>query len=358
MSCQVQIFVYSHDSGKVTEETDIENLPEALANDKNFVWIDLEAPAIEDDDRILNQIFHFHPLTIEDSRVDHSQPKVEEFPDYLYIIFHGVRTEADSRNFVTKELDAYLGKNYLVTYHHEDFRSIAAVKRQIRSSPIACRRGGAYLLHQILDQIVDFYIPVIEDFDVYITKLEDRIFRLRKADNRILAEVIRLKRNVLRMRRISQKQLDILYRLSHGEFAQIDQQMLPFYRDVYDHLLRVSDLSESYRDLADSLMNTYLSVLSNRTNEVMKTLTIFSAIMLPLTVITGIYGMNFENMPELKTRTGYFVVLSVMGFVVLTLIFYFWRQGWIGEGAASDEEADKIKLNKADDDLMNISLTD
>ena len=357
MSCQVQIFVYSHDSGKVKEETNVEILPEALANEKNFVWIDLEAPAIEDDERILNQIFRFHPLTIEDSRVDHDQPKVEEFPDYLYIIFHGVRTDADSRNFMTKEVDSYLGKNYLVTYHHEHFRSIDAVKRQIRASPVACQRGGAYLLHQILDQMVDHYVPVIEDFDVYITKLEDRIFRLRKADNRVLAEVIRLKRNVLRMRRTSQKQLDIVYRLSHGEFRQIEEKMLPFYRDIFDHLQRVSDLSESYRDLADSLMNTYLSVLSNRNNEVMKTLTIFSAIMLPLTVITGIYGMNFENMPELKTRTGYFVVLAVMALVASLLIFYFWRQGWIGEGATSDD-GNKIKLNDKDEDLMNISLTD
>ncbi len=205
--------------------------------------------------------------------------------------------------------------------------------------------------------MVDHYVPVIEDFDVYITKLEDRIFRLRKADNRVLAEVIRLKRNVLRMRRTSQKQLDIVYRLSHGEFRQIEEKMLPFYRDIFDHLQRVSDLSESYRDLADSLMNTYLSVLSNRNNEVMKTLTIFSAIMLPLTVITGIYGMNFENMPELKTRTGYFVVLAVMALVASLLIFYFWRQGWIGEGATSDD-GNKIKLNDKDEDLMNISLTD
>jgi magnesium transporter len=349
----MEIFIYRHGSPKVEFTDSVESMKEALLDYQNFVWIDMEAPTVEEEEEILAGVFNFHPLTIEDSRRDHPQPKVEEFPEYLYIVFHGVRTDTSSRNFVTKELDVYLGKNFLVTYHHEHFRSIAAIKKQVLASPVACQRGGAYLLHQILDYIVDLYAPVIEDFEVYITKLEDRIFRLRKANNRILAEIIKLKRNVLRLRRISQKQLDIIYRLSHGEFGLIEENMLPFYRDVYDHLLRVSDLSESYRDLVSSLMDTYLSVLSNRTNEVMKTLTIFSAIMLPLSLIAGIYGMNFENMPELKTRFGYFAVLGFMGLVAAIMLGYFWRQGWIG-GNSIDEDGKK----KSDKDDVNITLTD
>lgn len=351
----MEILVYREGAKQVEELTDAGKLPDILRDGRNFVWIDMEAPSIAEEDQILAGVFNFHPLTIEDSRRDHPQPKVEEFPDYLYMVFHGVRTDTTSRNFITKELDIYLGKNYLVTYHHEHFRSIAAIKKQVFASPVACQRGGAYLLHQILDYIVDLYAPVIEDFEVYITKLEDRIFRLKKANNRILAEIIKLKRNVLRLRRISQRQLDIIYRLSHGEFAQIDEQMIPFYRDVYDHLLRYSDLSESYRDLISSLMDTYLSVLSNRNNDVMKTLTIFSAIMLPLSVIAGIYGMNFENMPELKTRSGYFVVLGIMAFVAASMLIYFWRQGWIG--GVDEEENGKRKKSTKDDDEINITLT-
>ncbi|MEP6925709.1 MAG: magnesium/cobalt transporter CorA [Pyrinomonadaceae bacterium] len=348
----MEIFVYHNGSEKVEENVLVTQLPEILKDERSFVWVDLEEPTVEQEQEVLAKIFNFHPLTIEDCRMDHSQPKIEEFPDYLYFIVHGVRNEANSRNFATKELDGYIGKNFVVTYHHDNFLSIDNVKRQIRSSPIACARGGSYLLHHILDQIVDLYAPVIEDFEQYIIKLEDRIFRLTRANNRILAEIVRLKRNVIRMRRVSTKQLDILYRLSHGEFKQIDSAMLPFYRDIYDHLQRVSDLSESYKDLVSSLMDTYLSVLANRTNDVMKTLTIFSAMMLPLTVITGIYGMNFENMPELKTRTGYFVVLGVMILVALGMLSYFWYQGWIGGSDADDEKTPE------DRDLTEITIVD
>jgi magnesium transporter len=334
----IEIFVHRNGSGKVESDIAIADLPQILARTENFVWIDLEKPTADEEEQILARTFNFHPLTIEDCRLNHSQPKAEEFPDYLYFIVHGVRPEATNvKDFETKELDGYIGKNFVITYHHENFRSVDAVKQHVRASPIACQRGASYLLHQILDQIVDFYLPVIDDFENYIIELEDRIFELKQADNKMLAEIVALKRTVIRLRRVSSKQLNVLYRIAHGEFPQIDEQMLPFYRDVYDHLLRVSDLAESYRDLMGGLMETYLSVISNRTNEVMKTLTIFSAIMLPLSVIAGIYGMNFENMPELRTRSGYYVVLGVMGLVAALMLFYFWRKGWLS--ASSDERA-------------------
>ena len=141
---------------------------------------------------------------------------------------------------------------------------------------------------------------------------------------------MQLNRSVNNLLLTYKKQLNDLYRMTHGEFDLINQHMLPFYRDVYDHLQLISDLSETYRDMTSALMETYLSVQSNRMNEVMKTLTIFSAIMLPLSVIAGVYGMNFENMPELRTRNGYFVVLGFMALLAISMLIYFWRRGWIG----------------------------
>jgi magnesium transporter len=149
-----------------------------------------------------------------------------------------------------------------------------------------------------------------------------------------------LKRGVLRLRRISTKQMEVFYRMSRGEFSLIDQQMLPFYRDIYDHLIRVTDLAESYRDLIGGALEAYLSVVSNRLNEIMKVLTIFSAIMLPLTFIAGVYGMNFEHMPELATRYGYFVVWGIMIVVALGMLGFFWRRGWIGGG--KPKRAEKV----------------
>jgi magnesium transporter len=201
---------------------------------------------------------------------------------------------------------------------------------------VACQRGPGYLLHQILDQVVDFYSPVLDDFDERIDRLEDDIFRLRRPNNEILSEIMDLKRSVLRLRRISGKQMDILHRMSRGEFSLIPQDMRPFYRDVYDHLVRVVDLADSYRDLISGSLEAYLSVVSNRLNEIMKVLTIFSAIMLPLTFIAGVYGMNFENMPELHSRYGYYAVWAIMVVVAIGMLLFFRRRGWIG-GSQKEE---------------------
>ena len=190
--------------------------------------------------------------------------------------------------------------------------------------------AAAFLLHQILDQVVDYYSPVLDDFDNRIDQLEEDIFTLKQPNNQILSEIMELKRSVLRLRRISGKQMDILHRMSRGEFSLIPEEMRPFYRDVYDHLVRVVDLSESYRDLISGSLEAYLSVVSNRLNEIMKVLTIFSAIMLPLTFIAGVYGMNFDNMPELHSRYGYYAVWIIMIVVAVGMLLFFKRRGWIG----------------------------
>ena len=329
----MEIFVYKHGSDKVEEGFSFDELPELLKEKDSVIWVDLlgERPEqVEEARRIMLDIFQFHPLTVEDCIETKNQPKVEAFTDYFYFIVHGIKAgETGPGNFVTKELDGFLGPNYLVTFHTERFRSIKAVKQQIRSSPFACRRGAAYLLHQVLDHIVDLYMPIVDAFDAEINELEDRVFLMRKSDNVILEEIMDLRRSVARMRRISARQLEVLYRMSHGEFPQIQQNVLPFFRDVHDHLLRISDLSENYRDLVGSLFDIHFSVVANRTNDVMKTLAVLSAIILPLSLIAGIYGMNFEYMPELKSPIGYFATLGVMAFVAVILLIYFWRRGWI-----------------------------
>lgn len=326
----MEIFVYRKGKNHVEEGFPVDQLCELLSEPENLVWLDMEKPTKEDE-KILTDVFHFHPLTIEDAIATRNQPKVEPFENYLFLIVHGVRVETNSRNFATKELDAFLGRNFVVTYHHESFVSIDKVKRQVRTSAFVCGRGADYLLHQILDELVDLYTPVVEDFDDAINEIEDRIFKSTVASDKILEEILNLKRSVARLKRITSKQLNVLYQISHGEFPLIEEKHLPFFRDVYDHLQRVSDLSESYRDLVSGLLDIQFNVVSNRTNEVVKVLTIFSAIILPLSLIAGIYGMNFDNMPELHTRNGYFVTIALMFVIVIGLLFYFWRKGWIFE---------------------------
>ncbi len=331
----MDIFVYKNGSVSVDESHDHKIIDSLLTDDSVVFWVDMEAPTEADED-ILLHTFKFHPLTVEDCRLNRHHPKVEEFPDYIYFIVHAIRTDTSPDRFNTVELDGFLGKNYVVTYHHESFPSINKVKQQLRASPVTCQKGAPFILHHIIDSIVDEYLPVMDDFDHRINELEDTIFSIRKPNNQILEEILALKRSLLRVKRISSKQLEILYRMSHGQFDLISGPVLPFFRDIYDHLVRVTDLAESYRDLISGSLEAYLSVVSNRLNEIMKVLTIFSAVMLPLTFIAGVYGMNFEFMPELKSPYGYYAAWAVMITVAVAMLIFFWRRGWIGSGGKEE----------------------
>jgi magnesium transporter len=329
----MEVFVYRQGANHIQEGFSVKDLPALLADETNVVWADFRgetAEEVESTKDVLLNVFKFHYLTVEDCLETRNQPKIEAFPEYFYFIVHGVRPgQTSATNFVTKELDGYLGKNFVVTFHVERFRSIKAVKQQVRSSTFPCQRGAAYLLHQILDQLVDLYMPLVDDFDAEIDDLEERVLTMKKGSNVILQDIMDLRRSVARMKRISSRQLEVLYRMSHGEFSQIPANILPYFRDVHDHLLRISDLAENYRDLVAGLFDIHFSVVANKNNDVVKTLTILSSIILPLSLIAGIYGMNFDNMPELRTQNGYFITLAIMVIVTVSLLIYFWRKGWI-----------------------------
>jgi len=348
----MEIFVFRKGGDKVEEGFSRDELPALLADDTNLVWVDLRGDSEAEVDitkDVLGNIFKFHYLTIEDCLETRNQPKIEGFPDYIYFIVHGVKPdETTSTNFVTKELDGYLGKNYVITFHVEKFQSVKNVKAQIRTSTFACQRGPAYLLHQILDRLVDLYMPVVDDFDNTISGLEERVFVMKKSSNMVLGEIMDLRRSVARLKRISSRQLEVMYRMSHGEFPQIPPAVLPFFRDVHDHLLRISDLAESYRDLVGGLFEIHFAVVSNKTNDIMKTLAVLSAIILPLSLIAGIYGMNFENMPELKSENGYWLTLGAMALITVVLLWYFWRRGWIFQ---REEEISQTNIDGKPDDI-------
>lgn len=335
----MEVFYYRPGSDKVEEGATTEELRVLLADPANVIWVDFRGETdddLENTKQVMLDVFKFHYLSVEDCLETRHQPKIEAFPEYLYIIVHGVKPEeTNPTNFVTKELDGFLGNNYVVTFHRERFRSIKNVKAQLRTSPYACQRGAAYLLHQILDNLVDYYMPLVDEFDEVIDLLEDRVLRMGNTDNSVLEQIMDLRRGVARLKRISTRQMEVLYRLSHGEFRQIPDNVIPFFRDVHDHLLRITDLSESYREMIAGLFEIHFSVIATRTNDVMKTLAVVSAIILPLSLIAGIYGMNFEYMPELRSPYGYFATLALMALLTGGLLLYFKRRGWIFQGAAA-----------------------
>jgi len=220
------------------------------------------------------------------------------------------------------------------------------VRSELDRSPKLLAKGPGWLTHALLDSAVDRYLPVIDELDVQIEQLENDV--LRKAGTKqgppILRKILRFKRMLLTLRRMSIHQREILLRLSRGEFDLIPKDLMPFYRDVYDHFLRVNDLVESYRDLVTSALEAYLSVQSNRMNEIMKQLTLVATVMLPITFIAGVYGMNFKHMPELEWWWGYPAALTLMAVIVVGSMIWFWRKGWIGSrdlDVPDDEQVDK-----------------
>jgi len=312
-----------------------------LADEEAWVWVDLAGDRPEAE-RILAEQFHFHPVIIEKCLEEVRHPRVHAFDGYLYLVAHGVKRargrhrrrgapppllsdsgelpapparsapEANALEFETVELDVFLGTRYLVTYHGEPVPALDELfgdASGTRDQPIA--GGPPALLREILDTLVDGYDPVLDRFDAELDVLEERILSRPVPED--LANLMRIRRSLQQLRRVNGHQQNMLLRLARGEFNHLPERERPFLRDVGDRLARVSDLTESYRETASALLEMYLSVSSNRLNEVMRTLTVVTLLLMPPTLLAGIFGMNFAHMPELRWRYGYLGALVLMG---------------------------------------------
>jgi len=292
------------------------------------IWIELEGPS--DDASAVLADLKIHPLTVEDIWATRTTPKLEDYDNYLYVIVHGVRG-AKKGAIDLVELDVLIGKDFTIT--HDPTGAITKdVADELDRSPKLLAKGPAWLAHALLDHAVDRYLPVVDQLDKDLAGLEDDT--LRRAGTRrgpaVLRRILRFKRLLLELRRMSIHQREILLRIARGEFDEIPKEVVPFFRDVYDHFLRINDQIDGYRDLVSGTLDAYLSVQSNRMNEVMKTLTVISTVMLPITFIAGVYGMNFDRMPELHWLWGYPFALGLMAAVTLVTLWSFRRRGWIG----------------------------
>lgn len=320
------------------------------------VWIELERRTKEVDE--LLEALAIHALTLEHVWGRGTQPKIDDFPEYLYVVVHGIGA-AERNKLELVEIDLLIGKNWLITYDRAGLVS-DDVGTELDHSARLLAKGVAWLAHGILDHVVDHYLPIIDELDGELDQLErDVIEKAGTPRGRgVMQRILGFKRMLQSLRRMSVHQREILLKLSRGEYDEIPPEALPFYRDVYDHFLRIQDLSEGYRDLVTSCLDAYLSVQSNRMNEVMKTLTLMSTLMLPLTFIAGVYGMNFSVMPETKWQWGYLFALVLMGVVAISILLWFRRKGWIGgrpelDGVAkrgsppSDAESSSSAIEKA-----------
>ncbi len=292
-----------------------------------FVWVDVRKPVQKDMD-FLEKHFSFHPLAIEDCMTTIQRPKIDTYDNYLFIVLHAALLAAHKDKATSLELDSFVGENYVVTVHLKSIDSVASTWERCLKNKGIMSRGAAYLFYCMADALVDNYFPILEKLDKEIQKTEDIIFE--EPDRKVLNKIFDLKENVLTLRRILGPQRETMNFIARGSYQPIIPGSLSIYfRDVSDLLARINDNLDTYRDLLASAVDGYMSATSNRLNEIMKVLTIIATIMMPLTLITGIYGMNFRFMPEIGWQYGYFIVMGIMLAIAVGMLLYFKKKKWL-----------------------------
>jgi magnesium transporter len=290
------------------------------------LWVDVDGLGDVDAIRQIGEIFGLHPLALEDVINGHQRPKVEQYEGYLFIVARMASLEG---GLATEQLGMFLGKDYVVTFQELlPGDTLEPVRGRLRNAVGRIRAAGPdYLAYALLDAIIDHCFPVLEALGDSIQELENEL--LETPDISCVHKLHEYKRTLMQMRRFVWPERDVVSALLHDESGIIAPQTRVFLRDCYDHAVQIMDLVESYRDVTAGLLEMYISSVSLRTNEIMRVLTVVSAIFIPLTFVAGIYGMNFDNMPELKSRYGYFICLGLMVLIGAGQLYYFRRKKWV-----------------------------
>jgi magnesium transporter len=304
---------------------DVADLANAFEPD-TVTWIDVDGLHNADLIGAVGKIFGIHPLLIEDILHTDQRPKVEQYPDYIFIVMQLLHWVDNQVEF--EQLSLILGDSFVLTFQETNEDPFGPIRQRLQDPPGRLRRSGAdYLAYSLLDVVVDNYFLILEELGEKIEALENRLVRDPSED--LLEPIYRLKREMLHLRRSVWPLREVVAGLQRGESSHFEESTLVYLRDVYDHIIQVIDTVETYRDIASSLIDIYLTGVSNRMNEVMKVLTVISTIFIPLTFITGLYGMNFAYMPELGWRWGYPVVWGIIVLISVVMLIYFRRRDWL-----------------------------
>lgn len=324
---QIDIINYNSIIHKVIESKSVEDAFHFKAKD-TVTWININGLNNLDTIEKLGKHYNLHPLTLEDIGNTNHRPKLDVFEHYLFIVFKMLyfNTEAE---IVYEHMSMVVGEGFVLTFQEADGDVFNDLRERISHGKGRIRgMGSDYLMYGILDAVVDNYITVIEAFGDKVEDLEEAVFNA-EPNNNISNKIQTHKREILKIRRSIVPLREVINRLEKTETSIIDEKTHSFIRDLYDHIVHVNENIELYREMVWSLMDMYMSVISNKMNEVMKVLTIIATIFIPLTFIAGIYGMNFDNMPELHYENGYFILLGVMILIFLMMLVYFRRKKWL-----------------------------
>lgn len=322
--------LYRHRSGTLIRDLPHTQLADAVRDSQARLWIDMVAPTDEELEQILTQVFRFHPLAIEDAVRDSHLPKVDDYGAYLYLVYHTFEMGEDRMEIDSLELDIFLGANYLISIHDHESSTINTLWDEDGQHQRRLGQGPAMLLYDLMDRQLDRYLPIFDAFEQRVEELGDLIFVSKLHDDtQLMDEILTAKTTALRMRRTLIPQLDVLEKLARVDYPAIPAESRRYFQDVYDHVMRLSSLAESMRDLVNSTATIHLTIANNRLNEIMKVLTIIATIFMPLSFIAGIYGMNFVHMPELNWPWMYPLVWMLFLAVAGSMLYFFRRRRWL-----------------------------
>ncbi|HLF82342.1 MAG TPA: magnesium/cobalt transporter CorA [Anaerolineales bacterium] len=304
----------------------LEQLAAALQDRQGLVWVDFVGESVEASEPVLRDVFHFHPLAIDDALRETHIPKVDDWTNYLYIAMYAVEFgRATQPRLQAHALDAFLGETYLVTHHDHSIAAVDRIWDRCQTDERLVGAGPDHLFYALSDEVIMAYMRTVEDLDQAIDELEDAV--LARPSPETLQDVLSLKGSLLNLRRLVGPQREVFNKLARDEYAMIDPRDRIYFRDVYDHLVRLHDINESMRDQVGGALEIYLSVINNRMNEIMKTLTIITTLFMPISFLTGFFGMNFFGpvAPRLGNWTGMPSFLIALAVLLLTPMgFYLW----------------------------------
>jgi magnesium transporter len=311
-------------AGQELTDLPVEELSEVRAERGTLVWVDVIGGTDEEFDR-MGEEFSIHPLALEDCRQQHQRPKVDQYDRQVLVVAYG--TEAAIKGEPTRlhELDLVAGENFLVTFHQVPPIDAEVVAKRIRAHPELAHHGAGFLLYVVLDELTESFVPTMDAVGERVENLAEAVF----AGREVQADVFALRRDLVTVRRVVVPMVDAMTALLRRELGLFDDETRRYLRDIYDHLLRIAQTVEAYQDLAGGALEANLTVVSNKVNEVARTLTAYAAIFAALTLVSGVYGMNFQHMPELHWRFGYPYALGLMLVLAGGLWGFFKRKGWL-----------------------------
>lgn len=330
---RIRVVEYNAEGVQERDITDPQEL-RSLPKDGHIAWIDVQGFGDEATIRAIGDIFKLHPLVLEDVVNVPQRPKAEPYEDYLLLLSRMVQFHENTTQ--REQVAIILGKGYVLTFQEKYGDVFNPVRERLRQGKGPIRRSGPdYLAYAILDAMIDAYYPVLESFGDALEELEDSIVAAPTADS--LHDIHGIKRELLAVRRAVWPTREAVNSLIRDDAPFITDNVRVYLRDCYDHCVQIIDIVETYRELSGGLMDVYLSAVSMRQNEVMKVLTVMASIFIPLTFIAGLYGMNFEYMPELHYRWAYPFLLAMMGILAVLMVWFFRYKGWLGPTRDRDE---------------------